>query len=130
MEYKKIAALLGVNENTVGRWAKDGNWETMRNNLSGSKDITLQGLYKQLMLLNQKNEEAMSDDDPNTNPDFDGVSKISKAIAQIERRVGLSDEIVAGLKVIDWAEQNMPQDAPVVSKVFYLYAQEKIKAQA
>lgn len=45
---KEIAERLKVTEKTVGKWAKEGNWEKLKTSLLVTKDNQLTGLYDQL----------------------------------------------------------------------------------
>lgn len=40
-QQKEIAKKVGVAENTIGRWAKDGKWELLRANLTTTKEKNL-----------------------------------------------------------------------------------------
>lgn len=45
---KDIAAKLSVSENTITRWARDGQWASLRKNLLNSKHMRLAELYDEL----------------------------------------------------------------------------------
>lgn len=51
---KEIAERLNVTEKTVGKWVKDGKWETLRTSMLTTKDNQLKSLYEQL---ERKNHE-------------------------------------------------------------------------
>lgn len=53
MRQKDIAAKLGVTEQTVCRWAKSGNWDTLKANLLTSKKRRLSELYAELEEFNR-----------------------------------------------------------------------------
>lgn len=53
LNQKDIAAKLGVSEVTVSRWAKAGNWDTLKTNLLTSKKQRLSELYAELEEFNR-----------------------------------------------------------------------------
>lgn len=48
---KEIAIRLKVSEKTVGKWCKDGNWESLKKSMLVTKDNQLTALYNQLETL-------------------------------------------------------------------------------
>jgi len=51
---KEIAARLFVTEKTIGKWVKDGEWESLKTSMLVTKDNQLTSLYKQLETLNKE----------------------------------------------------------------------------
>lgn len=49
---KEIATRLDVSEKTVGKWAKDGDWDKLKVSMLVTKDNQLTSLYRQLENLN------------------------------------------------------------------------------
>lgn len=48
---KEIASRLKVSEKTIGKWGKDGNWESLKKSMLVTKDNQLTALYNQLETL-------------------------------------------------------------------------------
>ena len=53
LRQKEIALKLGVSENTVSRWAKADNWDTLKTNLLTAKKQRLSELYNELKEFNR-----------------------------------------------------------------------------
>ncbi|MEN9976893.1 MAG: hypothetical protein RIR36_1053 [Bacteroidota bacterium] len=54
LSQKEIAERLLVTEKTVGKWVKEGNWESLKVSMLVTKDNQLTSLYKQLDNLNNE----------------------------------------------------------------------------
>lgn len=50
---KEIAARLNVTEKTIGKWVKEGDWESLKISMLTTKDNQLKNLYNQLSNLNR-----------------------------------------------------------------------------
>jgi DNA-binding XRE family transcriptional regulator len=51
---KEIALRLNVTEKTIGKWAKDDNWDSLKVSMLVTKDNQLTSLYKQLETINHE----------------------------------------------------------------------------
>lgn len=51
---KEIAERINVTEKTIGKWVKEGNWETLKVSMMTTKDTQLAVLYKQLEQINHE----------------------------------------------------------------------------
>ena len=56
----RIAEITGTAENTISRWAKEGEWEGIKAAMSSTHGEIVKGLYAQLAALN-KNIQARQD---------------------------------------------------------------------
>ena len=54
---KEIANRLNVTEKTIGRWVKDGGWESLKTSMLVTKDNQLTSLYNQLENINKEIKE-------------------------------------------------------------------------
>jgi len=127
LTFKAIAANLDVNEKTVGRWAKDGNWEIVKKARTTSKADRLKELYDQMAWINQRNKAAIEDDDPKTNPNYDDLAKVSKSIERLEKDAGVGDMIKTVIALINFVEKEDLEQAKTVSHWGYIFIQDKMK---
>ena len=127
LSFKAIAANIGVNEKTIGRWAKEGNWEIVKKARTTSKQDRLKELYDQMAWINERNKKAIEDDDPTTNPNYDDVAKVSKAIERLEKDAGVGDMIKTIIATINFVEKEDIEEAKIVSKWGYIFIQDKMK---
>jgi DNA-binding transcriptional regulator LsrR (DeoR family) len=86
MNQKQIAAEVGISEQAMVRWVKEGKWGELKTSLNANNAKQIAQLQRILQKLNDEAIEALDDEDPNTNPDADGIIKITKAIAYLRTK--------------------------------------------
>lgn len=123
---KEIAAKVGVSENTISKWAKSENWEAMRKSLTTTKAEQLAFLYDILAKMTSEGKKALEDDDPATNPDYDGISKISKAIERLEKETNVGEMIQTGILFLKFLKTENMELAKQVNTLFMLFIQEQM----
>lgn len=83
---KDIAKILGVSENTMSKWSKEGNWaETyIKRNISETtrEDLTMRIIMHQLRCINKMIDEAQDEDNftPLEGKYADGILKLTNTI--------------------------------------------------
>lgn len=100
LDRKTIAERLGITEKTVGKWAKDENWEKIRTSLVTIKDAQISLLYGQLEFLN--NDIASREYKVATAKEADALIKITNAIKSLEVETNLGDTINVCKKLIQF----------------------------
>ena len=125
---KDIALTVGISEKTMSKWVNDENWDTLRKTLLTSNDQQLRFLYECLDLLNQENKEALSDDDPGTKPNLDGVSKLTKSIKNLQKDLGVEDMIEAFMQLVRFVRQVNVEDSKIINRYADLLVQSKMSA--
>jgi transposase-like protein len=93
---KDIAEKVGIAEKTISGkdgWVQKEGWDKMRKSLTTTKAEQLAFLYDILAKMTEDGKKALEDDDPKTNPDYDGISKISKAIERLEKETNVGEMI-------------------------------------
>jgi DNA-binding XRE family transcriptional regulator len=127
LNQKQIAEKVGTSEQTMVEWVKDGDWKQKKLTTIGTKQQQLQLLYRQMDLTNKKNIEAMEDDDPETNPNYDAISKLSKAIHAIEAQTGIGEMIDTAVNLINFVQKEDPDAAKTISKWFDIFIKEQLQ---
>lgn len=94
---KVISERVGVSQNTVSKWVKEGNWERIRTSIVFTKDEQLRELYDQFTLLNEAIRDGVGYPD---SKQADVLSKLTKSISQLETETGIHDAIDVGMKFI------------------------------
>lgn len=105
---KEIALKLNVREKTVGDWASEGNWETLRNERLLSSDNAVTTLRQLVSELASKRLE-MNRDPKATAEEKRGVTdELSKATKALSEAKG-EGELTLGvrLKVMEWVFSEM-----------------------
>lgn len=102
LDRKAIAERIGVAEKTIGKWAKDDNWEKIRTSLLTIKDSQISLLYSQLEFLN--NDIASRDYKVATPKEADTLIKITNSIKALEVETNLGDTIQVAKKIIQFIQ--------------------------
>ncbi|RWX00924.1 DDE transposase family protein [Flavobacterium cerinum] len=97
---KEIATRLKVTEKTIGKWVKDGNWETMKKSMLTTKENQLTMMYDQLDFLNTdiKGREFKIA----TPKEADIISKLTSAINRLETETSIGDTVEVAKKIIQF----------------------------
>ncbi len=127
LSQKEIAENLDVSEQTICKWVAEGNWAVIRKSLTTSKSQQLALQYEILAYLNKSAKEAIEDDDPATNPDYDAIAKVSKSIERLEKDAGIADILQTGIKFIKFTSRENIEEAKIISRWFYLFVQEQME---
>lgn len=113
MTAKEISERLGVTENTVGNWVKDGGWKDLRDARVASPDMLITSLKELLQTLTQKRLEAEQEDaEPNVKVKLsDEIAKVSKALeaAKKEGSIPLATYLRVMEEVFDDMRQRLPK---------------------
>lgn len=74
---KEIAAKLDVRENTVGKWAKDGNWKILKASITSTPATAIANLFQNIIEIQ---DEAKEEERSLTSTETNMIAKISKSI--------------------------------------------------
>ncbi|MBO4233894.1 hypothetical protein FO675_06200 [Riemerella anatipestifer] len=140
---KEIAGRLKVTEKTVGKWAKDGNWDELRKSLLNTRQSQLIHFYNQLEAINidiAERPPLFTKDSKGklievqrpqknipTNGESDILSKITSNIQKLETEIGLGELVETGKKIIAFIQQINLDDARLFKNYFDEYIQNRVK---
>ncbi|HBX45550.1 terminase gpP N-terminus-related DNA-binding protein [Limibacterium fermenti] len=126
-QQKEIARMVGVSENTIGRWVKDEKWEYLRANLTTTKENILSNWYAQLAEMNRTIAERDEGNRYPTSSESDRMIKISAAIKKLETETGISEisSVCSGL--CEFVRQYDLQKAQEISDHFQAYIESKMR---
>lgn len=117
LRQKEIALKLGVSENTVSRWAKADNWDTLKTNLLTAKKQRLSELYNELKEFNrmiaEKDGYKVAD-----SKEADARRKLITDIKELETKYSLAQTITIGEDFCEFVKQ---VDYTLAEKVMELY---------
>jgi predicted transcriptional regulator len=123
----EIADRAGISENTLSKWVDEEKWDAMRKSLTTTKTEQLSFLYEILAKMTAEGRAAMDDDDPKTNPDYDGITKITRAIERLEKETNVGEMIQTGIDFLTFMKGEDIDVAKLFNKWFMIFIQEKIK---
>ena len=125
---KAIADRVGVSENSLSKWVIEGNWKALRTSLLVTRSTEIRHLLEQLALLDEQNLLALTDDDPETNPNYDSVIKLAAAIRKLEIQTGIGEMIDTGMALIKFISAEDLELAKKLTTYFDLFIESKQKA--
>jgi len=126
-QQKEIAKLVGVAENTVGRWVKDGKWELLRANLTTTKENVLSNWYAQLVEMNANIAEREAGKRFPTSTESDRMIKISSAIKKLETETGIAEITSVCIGVCEFVRQYDVEESQRINDHFNAYIESKMK---
>jgi transposase len=126
-QQKDIARMVGISENTVGRWVKDGKWELLRANLTTTKESVLSNWYAQLAELNRNIAERKEGQRYPTASESDRMIKISAAIKKLETETGIAEITSVCIGLCEFVRQYDVEKAKEISEHFNAYIESKMK---
>lgn len=100
--FEEIAEKVGSTRQTVSKWAKDGQWDSLKAGMSVSREQILKGLYAQVTEINkaiQCNDEGSRYATPSQ---ADTLAKLSAAIKKMELESGISSLVSSGIRFAEW----------------------------
>lgn len=124
---KEIAGKVGVSEQTMSKWVRDEDWDSLRKSLTTTKAEQLAFLYEILAKMTAEGKKALEDDDPKTNPDYDGISKISKAIERLEKETNIGEMLQTGMLFLKFMKAEDLDLAKTFNTYFMLFIQEQMQ---
>lgn len=93
---RDIAARIGVSENTISRWVRDGAWDALRNAQRTSKPSVLRDLYAELAAINNTIAERPQGQQFATPQESLTRSRIVRNIADLEQRYNIGNAVDIG----------------------------------
>lgn len=125
--YEEIAEKVGAQRQTISRWAKSGNWDSLKAGMSITREQSLLRLYQQLENLNGA---ILAREPGKRHPDSkeaDVMAKLAAAIKSLENDVGISDIISSGMRFGEFLRRIDLEKAKEYVKLWNLFLKEQIK---
>lgn len=89
----QIADKVGVNPGTVGRWARDGQWDLLRSANATTRKNQIRNHLLQLDELNRQIAGRPPGERYPTIQESDTISKLTKSIESLDKEASLSDYV-------------------------------------
>lgn len=122
-QQKTIAEKLGIGENTVARWVKDGQWEARR----AALNITRPEIVNKILVLISKILEKV-DDIEEMEPEalaklISQIQKLANSIEKLDKRATVMDNIETFQNFNRWMEAQMKEDPELTPTLITKIAQ-------
>lgn len=127
-QQKEISAKVGISENTIGRWVRDGKWELLRANMTVTKENVLSQWYAQLAEINREIAKRRDGERTPTSAESDKMIKISAAIKKLETETGIAEISSVCIRVCEFVRKNISLDkAKEINDIFNAFIESIIK---
>ena len=120
---KEVAMEVGVSENTVKGWIKDGAWDEVRSSGLVSKQQQAKMFMSQIEKLNNR---LANEQDPNPK-DVDLIVKYTNAVKNLEEEIALGTIIDVSEQFISWLRKRDNAMAKKLVVLFDAYIKVKVK---
>ena len=122
-QQKTIAEKLGIGENTIARWVKDGQWEARR----AALNITRPEIVNKILVLISKILEKV-DDIEEMEPEalaklISQIQKLANSIEKLDKRATVMDNIETFQNFNRWMEAQMKEDPELTPTLITKIAQ-------
>lgn len=125
--YEEIGIKVGVQRQTVSRWAKEGKWDDTKAGMSVTREENLKYLNQHLKNINMDILERDKDNRQPTSKEADVMVKLAAAIKSLELDVGISDIISVGIRFTDWLRRSDLEKAKEFIPFWDAFIKEQVK---
>lgn len=122
--------MIGTTEQSISRWAKTENWDTLRANLTTTKESVLANWYAQLAELNRLIAGREQGERVPTPKEADQAIKISTAIRKLETETGIGEITSVCTRLCEFIREFDAAEATRISEHFNTYIEHKMKGGA
>ena len=125
LQNQQIAEKVDVNRITIGKWAKEGNWEMLRAAVTTTREEQIRNLYMQLAEINRT--IASRDNKYATSAEADIINKLSATIEKMEGEFNIADIISVSKQMLVWLRKRDPEKAIELSFYFDEFVKERLR---
>jgi transposase-like protein len=120
---KEIAAIVGISEKTLSKWANDEKekWEDLKVSMLTTRSNELRRLYKMLRIINDGLDEKSEMGLPINSKDADAVLKLTAAIKNLEIETSIAEKVEVGSEFINMIRKEDIELSKVITKWFDIY---------
>lgn len=120
---KEIAGIVGVSAQQMGKWVKDGQWETYRQAQQVTAPQLIKNAYQQISRLNKKiAEEQLGIPEP---AQVDMLNKIAASIEKLSKKFNLSAYHAVLSETLEWMAKADADKAKLFGPLMLDFLKEK-----
>ena len=105
---------------------KEDNWDNLRKSLTVTKAEQLAFLYDIMAKMTEEGKKYLEDDDPDTNPNYDGIAKIARSIERLEKETNVGEMMQTGILFLKFLQVENMTLAKDFNHWFKLFIDEQI----
>lgn len=115
---KEIAQRVGVSEQSMSKWAKEGAWDKMRRSRLATRQAELNNAYLQLEELNRNIMSRPEGERVPNSKEADVQVKLASQIRSLETQTSAADVMDVGMAFIDFVRQIAPEKSADVLTLY------------
>lgn len=124
---QEISERVEVSRQTINKWIKNENWESLKTSMSITREEQLSNLYRQVAEINSAISQRPAGERFATAKEADTINKLAAAIERMEKEVGITDIISVSKKFLDWLRKVDLTKAKELSLLFDAFIKDNLK---
>jgi DNA-binding XRE family transcriptional regulator len=124
---KEVAARVGVNEKTVGKWVEEYGWDDMRKSLLVTREEELRNLLDQLSELNAKIKARPKGERYGDPSEANTQGQITASIRKLTTETGLTEIMDICPKILGFAQKNFPEHIKVTIAILDAFVNQYLR---
>jgi len=126
---KEISNKLKLSEVTISRWAKDGNWDTLKKGVLTSKNKRISELYDELAEFNAMIQSREEGQRFPTSKEADARRKIIRDISDLEKKYNIGQTTVVARDFVLFVKDLDFDFSQKATEYFDLFINDQINKQ-
>lgn len=122
----EISKKIGISEQSISRWAKNGLWAKERSSILQTRQELLKQYHNQLSELNLSIQSRPEGKRMPSKPEADVMTQLLGAIQKLENDASISEIISVFTDFLDFVRKQVPQKALEISDFCDAYIKTKI----
>ncbi len=125
--FEEIAAKVASTRQTISRWAREEEWESIKASMTVGKEKTLKNMYAHVQRINEAILEREEGERVPTPKEADTLAKLSAAISKMENESGIRELVSSGISFLSWLRGIDPQKAVEFTELWDAFIKEQTR---
>lgn len=124
---KALALRVGVSENTIGKWIKEGNWESLRINLTLTREEQYQCILLELKQLNEAIANKPEGKRYADAKEADARRKMIKDLKDLETKASIAETVSVCSRIVNWQSKTNLESAKELANIFDAFIKDSLR---
>lgn len=100
--FEEIADKIGTTRQTVSRWVREGNWDSLRASVMITPEQIIAQINRQLLEINTAINSREEGQRFATAKEADALAKLAGAVKKLETDIGVPDCVSVAMRFLSW----------------------------
>jgi transcriptional regulator with XRE-family HTH domain len=100
--FEEIADKIGTTRQTVSRWVREGNWDSLRASVMITPEQIIAQINRQLLEINTAINSRQEGQRFATAKEADALAKLAGAVKKLETDIGVPDCVSVAMRFLSW----------------------------